>query len=106
MKALLLSMLVAGTLPGVAVAREYACDMTALTRSERATYSRLVKKLRTLVQEQKELPSGYAFRFAPDQLETVARWVKMAPSPSSGLNRRWVAEDNSSSSVCFPESGS
>ena len=44
----------------------FACDMNALNEGQRRRYSQLVGKLSAAQQEVRELPDGYAFRFAAE----------------------------------------
>jgi len=76
MKALLASVLLALVPLGSAGAREpFACNMSALTTSQRVRHQELSRALLAAVQEKKELPAGYAFRLPPDKLVTAAEWV-------------------------------
>lgn len=53
-----------------------ACVPTAIAPEERAAHFALVRQLfDTLVQERAELPNGYAYRFPPDAMQLVARFI-------------------------------
>ena len=69
-----LVMLLSPAGPGSASER-VACNMKALTKTERATYEKLAQTLLGAVQEQKELRNGYAFRLPPESLMSAAQWV-------------------------------
>jgi hypothetical protein len=43
-----------------------ACNMTAMTPVQRQRHDKIGKQLRKAVKEVKELPDGYAFRYAAD----------------------------------------
>jgi len=55
----------------------FACNLKALTAAERQRHGVLSKQLAGAVVEQRELPNGYAFRVATDQLSAteLAEWV-------------------------------
>jgi len=53
-----------------------ACDLSAMTKEERAEHQELGRVLWAAVRQQRELPDGFAFRLSPDLLETAARWVR------------------------------
>ena len=78
MKALLTSIVLAmipmGSLSG---GEHFACDMRAMTKAERAVHQRLGRSLRESVEEQRELPNGYAFRMPPGSLVNTAKWVSL-----------------------------
>lgn len=53
-----------------------ACVATAIPSAERASHFTLARRLfAELAKERKEFPSGYAFRFDADELETVTRFI-------------------------------
>jgi hypothetical protein len=55
---------------------ELACVPAAIAPQERAAHFALIRQLfGELVHERAELPNGYAYRFHPDALEMVARFV-------------------------------
>src|SRR6266545_4451753 len=58
-----------------AAGERFACNLSALTRSERALHARRAQALLSAVQERTELPNGYAFRLPPAELVTAAQWV-------------------------------
>jgi hypothetical protein len=78
MKILLATMLL-GLVPTAAAAGRgpLACNLTALSKDERATHSKLMLQMAGAVQETKELRDGYAFRLAPGALATTAQWVAL-----------------------------
>jgi len=77
MKMLLATIVLLAAPLGAAAAGSYACNMNALTRSERATHARLSRQLLGRVEEQKELKNGYAFRFPAKSIVDAARWVTL-----------------------------
>ena len=44
----------------------FACNMKALTADQRKRHTALIKRLFAVKQEIRELPDGYAFRYAAD----------------------------------------
>ena len=75
-KVLVASMLMVLVPPGSAAGGErFACNMSALTKSERAAYAKLTRTLVAAVQEKSELRNGYSFRMPPAMLTTAAEWV-------------------------------
>jgi hypothetical protein len=53
-----------------------ACVPSAIPAAERAGHFALARELFIeRAQERTELPDGYAFRFLPDELESVARFM-------------------------------
>lgn len=54
----------------------FACNMLALTKTERAAYSELAKTLLDAVQERKELRNGYAFMLPASSLVPAAQWIE------------------------------
>lgn len=75
-KVLLASMLMALVpLGSVAGGERFACNMSALTKSERTLHAKLCRTLFTAVQEKSELRNGCAFRLPPAKLVTAAEWV-------------------------------
>src|SRR5688572_8051633 len=75
MKMLMASLLMAVIpLGSSAGAERYACNMRALTKSERATYEQLTRTVRGSVEERQELENGYAFRLPASRLVEAARW--------------------------------
>lgn len=55
---------------------ELACVPTAIPLTERAAHFPLARELFVdLAKERSDLANGYAFRFAPDALETLARFI-------------------------------
>ena len=55
----------------------FACDMTAMSKDERAQHAALARELFAAVQEQKELTSGYAFRLPAERWLDAARWAEL-----------------------------
>src|SRR5262245_42287175 len=53
----------------------FACNMTALTRSERTHYGKLPRRLMDAVEERRELKNGYGFRLPATMLVSAAEWV-------------------------------
>lgn len=45
----------------------FACNMLALGVEERPLHEATIKELRRAIEEIRELPDGYAFRFAPKE---------------------------------------
>lgn len=55
---------------------DLACVPNAIAAAERAGHFALARKLfAELAEERADLPRGYAFRFAPDAFEELARFV-------------------------------
>ncbi len=56
-----------------------ACSMTALSPAQRKRHGELTGRLRTSVQEVRELPDGYAFRLPADEtrIRETAEWITM-----------------------------
>jgi hypothetical protein len=56
----------------------FACDMTAIPARERDAHHQLTRRLMDdVVQEVRELPDGLAFRFAAEEYEAVAEFVRL-----------------------------
>ena len=57
---------------------QFACNMNAMTREERALYDVLRRKLEQAVERADELENGYTFRLrdASISLEELAQWVE------------------------------
>jgi len=73
---LFLALLMTALAPAGAHAEEpFACNLNALTPSERNAHLDVSRRLLGAVQETRELPNGYAFRLPPDALVTAAQWV-------------------------------
>lgn len=79
MKWTAIALLLAASMPvGSAEATEsYACNMKALTKSERGSHEKVSRTLFAAIQEEKELANGYAFRLPPGVLTTTAQWVSL-----------------------------
>jgi hypothetical protein len=56
-----------------------ACNLAAISSTERPRYNDLVKRLRTAVQERSELSDGYAYKLDTKKitLPEVAEWITM-----------------------------
>ena len=57
---------------------QFACNMNAMTKEERARYDVLRRKLEQAVERVEELENGYTFRLrdASISLEDLAQWVE------------------------------
>ena len=76
MRMLLLPLLIGALSLGSLAARErFACNVNALTTTERARHQDLSRTLLAAVQEKSELRDGYAFRLPASALMTAAEWV-------------------------------
>ena len=54
----------------------FACDLSALSREQRTAHTELVSRLfGSLVQEARELPDGFAYRFAGEHYAHVATFM-------------------------------
>jgi hypothetical protein len=53
----------------------FACNLSALTKAERAAHEKLSQALVAAVQERREVEHGYAFRLPASALRTTAEWV-------------------------------
>ncbi len=52
------------------------CDMNAIPAGQRAAHEALARRLLTeAVQETRELPDGYALRFAPAEFASLAEFI-------------------------------
>ena len=78
MKILLASMLL-GLIPAGAArgGESFACNMAALSKSERAAHEKAMRALVDAIQERKDLKDGYAFRLPPGALVTASEWVAL-----------------------------
>lgn len=55
---------------------EFVCMIEAIPENERPAHFALAAELfGRLAQERRDLPNGYSFRFAPEALEPLARFV-------------------------------
>jgi hypothetical protein len=77
------------------------CNLSVLSKAERARDAQLIPVLRDALRERKELADGYAYRFEPAVLKDVGEWlaivakccqpltyeVSVAPLPGGAL---WV----------------
>jgi len=55
----------------------FACNLRALTAEQRKEHAALASELFASVQEQKELPDGYAFRLPAARWLDAARWAEL-----------------------------
>jgi hypothetical protein len=53
------------------------CNLSALSKAERARDAELVVSLRETLHERKELPDGYAYRFEPAAFKEVSEWLQI-----------------------------
>jgi hypothetical protein len=54
----------------------FACDMTAIPVADRAAHHQLIRRLMTkAVENIRELPDGFAFRFPADEYQAVTEFV-------------------------------
>ena len=76
---LCLSLLCAGACSAADDIPPLACNMKAISATERPRYNDLVKRLRTAVQERIELSDGYAYKLDTKRitLPEVAEWITM-----------------------------
>lgn len=77
MKFLLASILMALVTAGPAGEERFACNMNAMTKSERAAHQKLSRKLLDAVEARSELRNGYAFRLPSRAFMTAAEWVSL-----------------------------
>src|SRR5881628_3662136 len=78
MKAMIASMMV--VLSSLATARageHFACDMSAMTKQERAAHQKLSRRVLAAVEESRELSNGYAFRLPAGTVVDVATWASL-----------------------------
>ena len=62
---------------GAGASHGFACDMRAMTKDERAQHAALAAELFASIQEQKELPNGYAFKLPAERWLDAARWAAL-----------------------------
>jgi hypothetical protein len=104
-------MILFATLLGVAGAsaapERFTCNLSVLTKGERARDHELMMSLAAAVQEKKELPDGYAFRFDRAKLPELAEWtnivakccqpltyqIELGPQPGGGLWARFTGKE-------------
>jgi len=78
MRTALSTLLFLAMIPGAAGAEEhFACNMGAMTATERTAHAAQSRRLFDAVEERKELPDGYAFRLPADALTSAAGWVAL-----------------------------
>jgi len=54
----------------------FACDMTVIPAAERGTHHELIRRLMSeAIHDIRELPDGFAFRFAAEEYDSVVRFV-------------------------------
>jgi len=54
-----------------------ACNLNALTKTERSSHAKVSRQLLNAVEERRELSNGYALRLPSDMLGTAAEWVRL-----------------------------
>jgi len=54
-----------------------ACNIKALTAAQRARIVQLSSHLKTEVKEVRDLPSGFSYEFAPNDLTEIAEFVSL-----------------------------
>jgi len=54
-----------------------ACNLKVFTRAERVRHLELIAMLEEKVSEMREVPGGYAFRYAPELLQKLAEWTAL-----------------------------
>lgn len=74
----------------------FACNPSALSKDERVRYSALTKQLIAAKQEIKELPDGYALRFAssPQRIRDAAEFITYEKLCCPFFNFNLVVERN------------
>lgn len=77
MKPLLVCALLALVPLGAAARERFACNLKALSTTERARYQEVTKALIAATQEKRELPNGYGLRLPAASLLTAAEWVSL-----------------------------
>jgi len=74
-----------------------ACQLDALSASDRARHDKLMVALSEDVREVKELPNGYAFRLPTDskRLAEVGEWISLERQccPFFNFDLQWSAVD-------------
>jgi len=60
---------------GAGEAPKFACNMGALTKSERAAHEKRSSALLGSIKERKELNNGYAFRLPGNSVVEAAQWI-------------------------------
>ena len=75
----LLFTLLMSLFPGAAHAagHGFACDLRTMTKEERGEHAELTRRLRSAVEERRELPNGYAFRLPSEHWLPAARWAEL-----------------------------
>src|SRR5712691_6380984 len=76
---LCLSLLCAGACSAADDIPPLACNLAAISSTERPRYNDLIKRLRSAVQDRSELSDGYAYRLDTKKitLPEVAEWITM-----------------------------
>jgi hypothetical protein len=91
---------------GHAAAERFTCNLSALTKIERARDHELMMSLASAVVEKRELPDGYAFRFDRAKLSELAEWtdiiakccqpltyqIEVGPQPGGALWARFTGK--------------
>ena len=78
-----------------------ACNLKAISATERPRYNELMKRLRTAVRERSELPDGYDFRLDGNAitLREVADWISLERLCCPFLNFQLFASGSQSNWV-------
>jgi hypothetical protein len=76
-RSLLLMLLTFTPVLAFAAGHEYACNMLAMSKAERAQHGVLSRQLFTAIREKRELANGYALRLPPDQWLPAAQWAAL-----------------------------
>jgi len=75
-----------------------ACQLAALSASDRVSHDQLMVALTENVREVKELPNGYAFRLPTDakKLAQVGEWISLERQccPFFNFDLQWSADDS------------
>ena len=77
MKSLIALALLTSISVAAASSHPIACNMGAMTASERSRHDKLAEKLWSSVLEHRELPNGYAFRLPNSSWASAAEWVAL-----------------------------
>src|SRR6266478_775807 len=78
-----------------------ACNLKAISATERPRYNELMKRIRTAVRERSELPDGYDFRLEGNAitLPEVADWISLERLCCPFLNFQLFASGSQSNWV-------
>ena len=69
-------------------AERFTCNLSVLTKAERARDHELMMILSVSVLEKKDLPDGYAFRFDAGKLPNLAEWINIVAKCCQPLTYR------------------